>query len=158
LNLLIPDSIYYVYMDTFGKITVVSIGLVTAIFSLLAGGFLGGINYLSIIIASIPVILGRVVFGKDVLNHIRPIYISTIVFLSVIQAPIRLFPEFYLEFYLEVYALVFGAPESAIIGNLDSALAYEPIIACLAMFSILYIYREGYPNLIRQKLLTLSRN
>ena len=79
-------------------------------------------------------------------------------FLSVIQAPIRLFPEFYGNFYLQIYSIVFGAPEIAAIGNLDSALAYEPIIACLAVFSIMYIYRESYLNLLKQKLYDLNKN
>lgn len=149
---------YDLYVEGSGKIAVISIGLLTAIFSLLAGGFLGGINYLSIIIASVPAVLGRIVFGNDLLNYITPLYIATIVFLSVIQAPIRLFPEFYGNFYLQIYSIVFGAPEIAAIGNLDSALAYEPIIACLALFSIMYIYRESYLNLVKQKLFDLNKN
>lgn len=134
------------------KIAVVLIGLVTALSSLLAGGFLGNINYIAFVIASIPLLFGRILLGKGVLNYIRPLYITSITFLAIIQAPIKLFPEFYANFYLEIYSAVFGAPESAIIGNLDSALAYEPIIACLAFFSALYIYREGYLNLVKQKL------
>ena len=134
------------------KAEIVLIGLITAIFSLLAGGFLGDINYISLVIASMPLVLGRILIGKAVLNYIGLLYTTSIIFLSLVQAPIKLFPELYGRFYLELYSTIFGIPNRAVIGNLDSALAYEPIIACLAVFSILYIHREDYTDLIKEKL------
>jgi len=131
-------------MDLSQKIGVILIGVTTALISLLIGGFFGGLDYISLVIALIPLIFGRALFGKSVLNYLGPLYGTTILFLSLIQAPIRTFREFYGQFYMELYSLIFGIPQETVLANLDSALAYQPIVACLTVFGILYLYREDY--------------
>ena len=134
-------------MDIDQKVGVILIGFITGLISVTIGGFFGGLDYISIIIGLTPVALGRIIFGKSVLNYLIPIYGATVLFLSILQAPIKLFPELYQTFYLKTYSFLFAAPKEGALFSLDTALAYRPILACLVIGSILYAYREKYFNL-----------
>jgi len=131
-------------MDLTMEASIISIGIFTSLVSLVAGGFLKGLDYISFVIALIPLALGRAIFGKEILDFTGLIYLTTIFFLAVFQFPIKFYPDLYAEFYLAVYAAVFGLRDSAVIGDLDSALAYEPAIACLIVLVLLQAYHRGY--------------
>jgi len=131
-------------MNSLQKVALILISLITAFISLLAGGFMGSIDAIPIVIALIPIFLGRIIFGNQVLELAEAIYGVSIFFLGIIQLPIMFYPEIYRNFYLTIYTSLFGPIEGRVIGNMDAALSYEPILACLVTFAIIYAYREGY--------------
>lgn len=133
------------------KVGIFLISLTTASISLLAAGFLGSIEFLPVVIALIPISLGRLVFGKQVLEFAGAIYGVTIIVLGITQLPILIYPEIYGEFYLSIYTFLFGSVEGTVLGNLDAALSYEPMLACLALFVIIYAYKERYIAKIYRK-------
>jgi hypothetical protein len=133
------------------KVALFLTGLITASISLLAGGFLGSVDILPIVIALIPISLGRILFGKQALEFAEAIYGVAIIILGITHLPIMIYPEIYEKFYLTIYTSFFGSTEGAFLGNLDAALSYEPILACLAVFTIIYAYKEGYIAKIYRK-------
>lgn len=122
------------------------IGIISSIFSFFSALLLGDISGLALVIGITPLLLGRLLYGRRFLNYLEYFYTPTLVFQVILQIPAKFYPEAYLNLFSALLGLFLELPERGVIGNLDAALIFEPILGTIIVFGIAYAYREGYPK------------
>ncbi len=120
--------------------------LISGLFSFFTGFLFGGLEGLFLVIGFLPVLLGRVLLGKKVLDHIFTIYAATVVLQALLHLPAELYPEVYLQFFTRLLETVLTSPSEveAVLQNLESPLTFKAILGSVIGFTTSYTYREGY--------------
>lgn len=125
------------------KVAIVVIALLTSFLGFFGGFLLGELTYMPLIIGILPLVLGRIFFGHQALDHLEAIYAASIAFQATLYMPAELYPPPYTNFFNGLIS-TFVDTSGRIAVNLDAALTYEIVLGSVFVFLATYSYRERY--------------